>query len=143
MTTGPGQPGPGARFAMHFTSTPRGARLARLLVSRRLDDWGYEYDSETNATATLLAAELAANAVLHGHLPGHDFHLALMSAPQVIRIEVSDARADKHPTVRTTDSGAETGRGIVLIAGLATRWGVTTAADTLGKTVWAEFATPA
>lgn len=28
-------------FAMRFTSTPRGARLARRPVSHRLDEWGY------------------------------------------------------------------------------------------------------
>jgi hypothetical protein len=30
---------------MRFTSTPSGARLARRLVSHRLDQWGYGYDS--------------------------------------------------------------------------------------------------
>ncbi|WP_354671118.1 hypothetical protein [Streptomyces sp. ZSW22] len=62
---------------MCFTSTPRGARLARRLVSHRLDQWGYVYDSAANETLTLIAAELAANAVRHGHVPGRDFHLRL------------------------------------------------------------------
>ncbi|MGH3310863.1 MAG: ATP-binding protein, partial [Streptomyces sp.] len=44
---------PSREFAMQFTSTPRGARLARRLVSGRLDDWGYPYDSTTNETLTL------------------------------------------------------------------------------------------
>ncbi|ALC19839.1 putative regulatory protein [Streptomyces pristinaespiralis] len=47
---------------MRFTSSPRGARLARRLVSHRLDEWGYPYDSTPNETITLIAAELTANA---------------------------------------------------------------------------------
>ncbi|MFI2372101.1 ATP-binding protein [Streptomyces sp. NPDC018833] len=70
-------PAPTREFSMQFTSTPRGARLARRLVSHRLDEWGYPYDSTSNETITLLAAELTANAVRHGHAPGRDFHLEL------------------------------------------------------------------
>jgi hypothetical protein len=47
---------------MQFTSTPRGARLARRLVSHRLHEWGHPYDSTANETVTLIAAELVANA---------------------------------------------------------------------------------
>lgn len=73
----PQHPAAQHEFAMCFTSTPRGARLARRLVSHRLDQWGYVYDSAANETLTLIAAELAANAVRHGHVPGRDFHLRL------------------------------------------------------------------
>jgi hypothetical protein len=48
---------------MQFTSTPRGARLARRLVSHRLHEWGHPYGSTANETITLIAAELVANAV--------------------------------------------------------------------------------
>ena len=37
----PATPAPAREFSMRFTSTPRGARLARRLVSHRLDDWGH------------------------------------------------------------------------------------------------------
>ena len=57
---------PTHEFAMQFTSTPRGARLARHLVAHRLDEWGYPYGSHENETLTLITAELAANAVRHG-----------------------------------------------------------------------------
>ncbi|MEU4497144.1 hypothetical protein AB0F96_27790 [Streptomyces sp. NPDC023998] len=49
------QPAPAHEFSMQFTSTPRGARLARRLVSHRLHDWGYPYDSTPNETLTLVA----------------------------------------------------------------------------------------
>ncbi|MFJ5709538.1 ATP-binding protein [Streptomyces sp. NPDC093105] len=81
--TGPAQltrPSPylGTRnFAMRFTSTPRGARLARRLVAVRLDEWGVPYGSEAHQAVVLVAAELATNAVRHGHVPGRDFHLSL------------------------------------------------------------------
>lgn len=42
--------GPELQFAMSFTSTPRGARLARRLASRHLDAWGFPYDSEAHET---------------------------------------------------------------------------------------------
>jgi anti-sigma regulatory factor (Ser/Thr protein kinase) len=131
-------------FAMRFTSTPRGARLARRLVSHRLDDWGYPYDSEVNTTLTLIAAELAANAVRHGHVPGRDFHLRLAAAPYGLRIEVSDTRGDRCPVPGTPappPADAESGRGLLLVAHLADRWGVVPRQAAPGKCVWAECTT--
>lgn len=43
---------PVREFRMAFTSTPRGARLARRLASQRLDDWGHPYESDLNSTVT-------------------------------------------------------------------------------------------
>ncbi|MFD5491778.1 ATP-binding protein, partial [Streptomyces sp. NPDC127091] len=73
-SSGPAAP---TEFAMAFTSTPRGARLARLFVSHCLDSWGHPYASDVNETLTLLTAELCANAVQHGRVPGRDFHVRL------------------------------------------------------------------
>ncbi|WP_314176643.1 ATP-binding protein [Streptomyces winkii] len=128
---------------MQFTSTPRAARLARRLVARRLDDWGYPYGSDTNDTVTLIAGELAANAVRHGHVRGRDFRLALTTSPGVLRIEVTDTRGELRPTCRVTGPNAESGRGLLLVSQLADRWAVTTAGPTHpGKTVWAEVEVP-
>ncbi|MEU0394517.1 ATP-binding protein [Streptomyces sp. NPDC006208] len=82
---------------MQFTSTPRSARLARRLVSHRLHEWGHPYDSTANETVTLIAAELVANAVRHGHVPGRDFHLRLAATPATLRIDVTDTRTEKRP----------------------------------------------
>lgn len=68
-------------FAMAFTSTRRGARLARRLVAHRLNAWGHPYDSTVNETVTLLAAALAANTVSHGHVPRRDFTSASLGQP--------------------------------------------------------------
>ncbi|WP_181802256.1 ATP-binding protein [Streptomyces shenzhenensis] len=129
---------------MRFTSTPRGARLARRLVSHRLNDWGHPYMTPTNETLTLITAELSANAVRHGHVPGRDFHLQLTLADDTFRIEVTDTRAEKQPpsTPSTPDSTSESGRGLLLVATLADDWGPTPRSAAPGKTVWAELRVP-
>ncbi|WP_256256265.1 ATP-binding protein [Streptomyces sp. MUSC 14] len=121
-------------FAMRFTSTPRGARLARRLVSHRLDEWGHPYAGPANETLTLIAAELVANAVRHGHVPGRDFHLRLTGAGTTLRLEVSDTRTERLPELRAPQG--EGGRGLLLVEALADKWGVTPRQP--GKSVWAE-----
>ncbi|GAA1226152.1 hypothetical protein GCM10009665_15880 [Kitasatospora nipponensis] len=133
---------PSADFTMRFSSTPRGARLARRLVSHRLDEWGHGYDSPANETMTLICAELAANAVQHGRVPGRDFEVRLAQSPEVLRIEVSDTRTERVPpqAVPTAPPGeAQSGRGLLIVACLATRWGTHPRAAAPGKTVWAEL----
>ncbi|MFF2137323.1 ATP-binding protein [Streptomyces sp. NPDC058193] len=146
-TTHPTQPGretnsAAQEFDMRFTSTPRGARLARHLVSHRLHEWGHSYNTTTNDTVTLLTAELTANAVRHGHVPGRDFHLHLAINAHVgsttIRIEVTDTRTERMPTLAAPAPEAEAGRGLLLVAALATRWGTTPRTSAPGKTVWGE-----
>ncbi|MEB8339431.1 ATP-binding protein [Streptomyces endophyticus] len=129
-------------FAMRFTSTPRGARLARRLVSHRLNDWGHLYTSDTNETLTLIAAELTANAVHHGHVPGRDLHLRLTEltepTPETYRIEVTDTRAERRPHTTPGTPDTESGRGLLLVAALADDWGCAPRLDgDPGKTVWA------
>ncbi|MFG2984437.1 ATP-binding protein [Streptomyces sp. NPDC048258] len=126
---------------MRFTATPRGARLARRLVSHYLHEWGHPYNSPANDTAALIAAELAANAVRHGRVPGRDFRLRLVidTVATTIRIEVSDTRTERMPTLTTPAPDAEAGRGLVLVAALATHWGTTPRPSAPGKTVWAEI----
>ena len=135
---------PDCEFAMAFSSTRRGARLARRLVAHRLDAWGHPYDSAVNETVTLLAAELSANAVSHGHVPGRDFHLRLMRAAGRVRVEVSDTRTERRPDPASAvlpDDDAESGRGLLLVAALSDAWGVDDRLPGPGKTVWAELAT--
>ncbi|MFD2683481.1 ATP-binding protein [Streptomyces phyllanthi] len=140
-------------FAMQFTSTPRGARLARRLVSHRLNDWGHPYASPVNEALSLIAAELTSNAVRHGHVPGRDFHVQLTVAGDACRIEVTDTRAEKQlPTEHRTlspdsasdcdsefESESESGRGLLLVEALADKWGVAPRPSAPGKTVWAEL----
>ncbi|MFF9216536.1 ATP-binding protein [Streptomyces viridosporus] len=144
----PLSPLPGAagtsEFAMSFTSTPRGARLARLFVAHCLDTWGHPYDSDVNETLTLITAELSANAVRHGRVPGRDFHVRLAAEADGgrLRVEVSDTRAERRPAVTAppapgAESESESGRGLLLVTALADDWGVTDRRSGPGKTVWA------
>lgn len=144
VVSGPVSP---TEFAMAFTSTPRGARLARLFVAQCLDAWGHPYDSDVNETLTLVTAELCANAVQHGRVPGRDFHVRLATEADVgrLRVEVSDTRAERRPVETTpTDLHAESesGRGLLLVAALADDWGVTDRRGGPGKTVWASVSVP-
>ncbi|MFE9879327.1 ATP-binding protein [Streptomyces sp. NPDC005784] len=129
-------------FAMRFTSTPRGARLARRLISHRLNEWGHPYTSSANETVTLITAELTANAVRHGHVPGRDFHLRLAGTDGVLRVEVTDTRAERLPVPAAPYPDEASGRGLLLVDALADDWGVTPCPVAPGKTVWAEVRLP-
>jgi anti-sigma regulatory factor (Ser/Thr protein kinase) len=128
-----------AEFEQQITSTRRGARLARLLAQRQLAEWGVPYGCDFSDTVTSVVAELAANAVLHGHVPGRDFALRLELA-DVLRIEVSDARTERRPRTAGAALDDEGGRGLLLVGVLASRWGITERSP--GKTVWAELPRP-
>lgn len=59
---------PAGTFTQLLSSTRRGARLARLLAVTELRSRGASQD--LTERAELVVAELAANAVLHGRVPG-------------------------------------------------------------------------
>lgn len=135
-------------FAMRFTSTPRGARLARRLAAVRLDAWGIPYGTAPHDAVELIVAELVANTVVHGRVPGRDFEfrLHLAAGAATVRVEVGDTRGERVPprpgAVAPPTGLAESGRGLVLVEGLAARWGWHPRAKGPGKTVWAEYALP-
>lgn len=131
---------PAVEFVQRFSATRRGARLARHLALHQLDEWGVPYGSELSDSAAVIVAELAANAVTHGLVPGRDFELRLRLA-DTLRIEVSDARGEHEPEPGgPLDPEAEAGRGLQLVEAVATVWG--TKGRVIGKTVWAELLLP-
>ncbi|MFJ9340269.1 ATP-binding protein [Streptomyces sp. NPDC101733] len=123
----------GDQFAVRLPATPRGARQARLLVVEQVAAWGLPTDG-----AGLVVGELAANAVTHGRVPGRGFQVALSLVGKVLRIEVMDTRRDRIPGLRDAEQDAEGGRGLVLVAAVADRWGVEEGLPP-GKVVWAEW----
>ncbi|MFJ2110889.1 ATP-binding protein [Streptomyces sp. NPDC087850] len=119
-------------FSVLLSSTPRGARLARLLADGQLRGWGLPSDP-----ARLLVAELAANAASHGRVAGRDFRLTLRLAGDVLRIEVADTRRELLPVLQRGCPDSESGRGLLLVDALADRWGVIEGLFPR-KIVWAE-----
>ncbi len=127
---------PARQFSVLLSPTRRGARLARTLTVAHLISWGLPSE-----TAAHIVAELAANAALHGRVPGRDFRLTLTAADDRLRIEVTDTRGERLPSGgrKAPPEDAETGRGMLIVEALAEKWGVQT--DPVPrKTVWAEVA---
>lgn len=134
----PQAPAPVRTFTQRLSATRRGARLARLLAEQQLTDWGIHRGTAAFDAAALVVAELAANAVLHGRVPGRDFALRLVRDDDrgVVRVEVSDTHPAEPARVMPTGTD-DTGRGLVLVDALAARWGVRDRVGP-GKTVWAD-----
>ncbi len=113
---------------------------------QQLADWGWSHDDESVHAAALLVAELAANSVKHGRVPGRDFLLALLltrpeAGPATLRVEVADCRSERLPCpapVTPPDAWEEHGRGLLIVESLAERWGFQPRSP-VGKTVWAEI----
>ncbi|MET9590075.1 ATP-binding protein [Streptomyces sp. NPDC006516] len=129
---------PVRQFAVLLSPTRRGARLARLLAAAHLGHWGLPTEPAVN-----IVAELAANAALHGRVPGRDFRLGLaVHREGLLRIEVTDTRGERLPpvpgTVDVPSGEAESGRGLLIVGALADRWGVEVG-PVPRKTVWAEI----
>ncbi|MFE3556805.1 ATP-binding protein [Streptomyces sp. NPDC059193] len=91
-------------MAQRFSSTRRGARLARRLAQAQLDIWGIPYGCALSDDVGLVVGELAANAVLHGRLPGRDFELRLEYGGGNVRVMVSDTRSEAGPPNAYTQS---------------------------------------
>lgn len=88
--------------------------------------------------ARQIVAELTANAITHGRVPGRDFRLTLYVLADTLRIEVTDTRGDRLPCRQDLVPDAESGRGLLLVEALADRWGVTSGLRPR-KTVWADL----
>jgi anti-sigma regulatory factor (Ser/Thr protein kinase) len=123
------------RWHMQFSSTAACVSLARHQVEKTLHDWGYVLDDIDRVV--LISSELATNAVLHGHFPGHLFEVALTSTDHSCLIEVSDGSPRTPMALRPT-AEEEHGRGLPLVSALAVRVGHHARKPT-GKTVWAQI----
>jgi anti-sigma regulatory factor (Ser/Thr protein kinase) len=127
---------PVPNFTVLLSPTRRGARLARLLATEQLRAWGLPLDA-----AQHIVAELAANAAAHGRVPGRNFRLTLYVVGDTLRIEVTDTRGDRLPRIQPPSDGGDSGRGLLVVAALADRWGVSLGRPPC-KTVWAEITLP-
>ena len=126
---------PGAEHRAHVAlpADRTSPAVARRFLTETLHDWHVGDDPVD--TACLLATELVTNAVLHAGTP---LELVLETTGDTLRVEVVD-QADCLPQQRSHrgDTLGVTGRGLVLVKGLAGTWGVTPREP--GKAVWFEL----
>jgi anti-sigma regulatory factor (Ser/Thr protein kinase) len=104
----------------------------RARAARQVAEWGLE---EVTFTTELLVSELLTNAIRHAQPPIQ----LRMILDNVLSCEVSDASVTA-PYHRRADRYDEGGRGLMLVARLAARWG--TRYTRAGKTIWAQQALP-
>ncbi len=119
--------------SMHFRREPTGPGDARRFVRSALSSWGRPHRMIEDAE--LVVSEFATNAFLHARSP---FTVELHAHVNGVRIEVSDTARTAHPYIRRDPHPLDcSGRGLRLVAEVATDWGFELTAD--GKTVWAEL----
>ncbi|THA30449.1 ATP-binding SpoIIE family protein phosphatase [Streptomyces sp. A1547] len=111
------------------------APRARAFASGVLASW--RFPVELCDLGVLAASELVANSLQHGTPP---MRLRLRRTDRRLIIEVTDG--DDHlPRRRRAEPADETGRGISIIATIASSWGSRRTPGG-GKAVWCEFALP-
>ncbi|MEE1773416.1 ATP-binding protein [Streptomyces sp. JV185] len=120
---------------LDYTPTARSVSLCRHRAARLVLQWGHP---ELAGDASLLVSELATNALLHGAIEDRLFRVHLTLTATTLRIAVSDARGERLPGLREAGDDECYGRGLLIVARLADRWGVEP--RTVGKTVFAELA---
>lgn len=109
---------------------------ARRLVLAVVRGWDLQLTSETLEELALLCSEIIANAVHHTTGPST---LTVLWTGSRLRVEVTDT-APGLPAPRGCTLNAESGRGLMLIAAIATDWGTTPTPT--GKAVWFELTPP-
>lgn len=139
MSSDPGNGMPHSRMIrMQLPSSPLAPRQARATIRRALSAWHLD----TLATdSELLISELVANASEHGNGSAIDLTIRHQLGPgesRGILCQVTDT-APAMPQVGPLDPASERGRGLHIVAALATDSGVTTNAR--GKTAWFTLAT--
>ncbi|MCD9875761.1 ATP-binding SpoIIE family protein phosphatase [Streptomyces guryensis] len=117
---------------LDLPSDPAFVAGARTYASDQLAAWGLE---ELSFTTELMVSELVTNAIRYGKAP-IQLRMILQST---LTCEVSDASSTA-PHLRHARVFDEGGRGLLLVAQLAERWGARHSGE--GKVIWAEQALP-
>lgn len=102
---------------------------ARRLVTTALAGWHMD---ELTHPASLVASELATNAVRHARSP---FRLTVQELPGAVLLRVVDHSVEL-PRRLPQQETSEGGRGLALLDSLCLQWGVIVLGDR-GKSVWA------
>ncbi|MER6618371.1 SpoIIE family protein phosphatase [Streptomyces xantholiticus] len=128
-----------ARAAASFDPVGRSVATARAFVRDTLQGWGH---SDVVDDAVVLTSELVTNAVVHA---GTAADVLCLRSEDGVRVEVADRYPEREVpiqgagrTIANLDS--ENGRGLLLCAALASRWGVEYTPT--HKTVWFQLDLP-
>jgi anti-sigma regulatory factor (Ser/Thr protein kinase) len=117
-----------------FLRVPEAVGGVRRWLRGTLAQWGEE---ELLDDASVVVSELATNAIRHAESP---FRVTVTRVAQesgrLVRLAVEDLSSG-FPALNDAETEQVGGRGVHLVAQLASRWGVD--ANTAGKMVWAEF----
>lgn len=123
--------------AAFYCRERRSIPVVRKFTRKALVEWKCE---ERTDDVLLCVTELATNALRHGVPPGRGFQVQvyLERLESVIRVELHDSGdGEVRPADGLPDAEDEGGRGLLLVAALADKWGV--AERDPGKVVWCEF----
>lgn len=127
-----GAVGAGHQATWPLDHTGHAPAAARDLVRRKAGEW--DLTEDTTDSAELVVSELVTNAVRYGTAP---LTLRLLRSASALTCEVHDG-SQVAPHLRHARTVDEGGRGLFIVAQLATRWGTRYSTD--GKTIWAEVA---
>ncbi|MEW2080797.1 SpoIIE family protein phosphatase [Streptomyces sp. NPDC005283] len=112
-----------ARAAASFDPVGRSVATARAFVRDTLQGWGY---ADVVDDAVVLTSELVTNAVVHA---GTSADVLCLRTEDGVRVEVADRYPEREIPIQGTglslgSPDRENGRGLLLCAALASRWGV-------------------
>jgi PAS domain S-box-containing protein len=135
----PDRTGPGAELfrgaSLDLLGGTEAAPRARAFATGVLTSW--RFPAELHDLGVLAASELVANSLQHGTPP---MRLRLRRTDRRLIVEVTDG--DDHlPRRRRAEPADESGRGISIVATIASAWGSRRTPGG-GKAVWCEFALP-
>ncbi|MGN9795474.1 SpoIIE family protein phosphatase [Streptomyces sp. OZ13] len=128
-----------ARAAASFDPVGRSVATARAFVRDTLQGWGY---SDVVDDAVVLTSELVTNAVIHA---GTSADVLCLRSEDGVRVEVADRYPEREVPIQgagraIANLDSENGRGLLLCAALASRWGVEYTPT--HKTVWFQLDLP-
>ncbi|MFJ7160176.1 SpoIIE family protein phosphatase [Streptomyces sp. NPDC101118] len=129
-----------ARAAASFDPVGRSVATARAFVRDTLQGWGF---SDIVDDAVVLTSELVTNAVIHA---GTRADVLCLRSADGVRVEVADRYPERevplrHPDRPYASPDHEGGRGLMLCAAMASRWGVEY--ESASKHVWFQLDLPA
>ncbi|ROQ32571.1 hypothetical protein EDD98_1560 [Streptomyces sp. PanSC19] len=122
-------------WELAFSAEPRDVAGLRRVVRLHLKSWGLPRQIEA---AQLCVSELVTHVIRHVGV-GAPTSLRLSMNGTYVRMEVSGPRGLSEAASTSTTSEAESDRNLIVVGGIADRWGVLAGVDR--KVTWCEIAT--